>query len=279
MTAMITQTPSTHTKIPSTQNKVQTRTDAEFTQDSEAAPVVRHRRIVEFCTSSDSRIGRVAPPNCEVVRLTLEDDLTSAEGLKRALAAVSDPSAYVLLFGALPCTGGSQWQNLNWGRGPATQRKIRAHREVFNTLFANFTLVAAACRANGGHIALEWPRACSYWSLDVVRNFASSYALENYDFDGCMYELRSASESTHGRPIKKPWRIASDMPQFSNLRRRCTHGPNEHAPCAGTDTKVSEGYTDALATAVHHCFSLRSCGVCPGGSSFRPIDDDYAVDC
>jgi hypothetical protein len=69
------------------------------------------------------------------------------------------------------------------------------------------------------------------------------------------------------------------MPLFSNPRRRCTHGPDEHAPCAGTDTKVSEGYTNALATAVHLCFALRSCSACFGGSAFRPVDDTCVVDC
>ncbi len=139
--------------------------------------------------------------------------------------------------------------------------------------------MAAACYENGGRIALEWPRACSYWSLPVVRDFVRSYALENYDFDGCMFELRSAAKSSQGQPIKKPWRIASDMPEFSVIRRLCTHDPAEHAPCAGTDTKVSEGYTDALATQIHRCFALHGCSACPGGSSFRPVEDDYIVDC
>ncbi len=91
----------------------------------------------------------MAPPNCEVVRLTIDDDLTSAEGLARALAAVSDPNFQVLLFGALPCTGGSQWQNINWRRGKDTQRKIRGHGDVFETLFSNLEKVAAACSLNG----------------------------------------------------------------------------------------------------------------------------------
>jgi hypothetical protein len=231
--------------------------------DPVVTPIVRHRRIVEFCTSSDSRIGRAAPPNCEVIRLTIDDDLTSTEGLNKAIAAVSDPYAQVLLFGSLPCTGGSQWQNLNWGRGPATQDKIRGHWEIFGMLFANFVKVAAACTANGGRIAIEWPRACSYWSLPVVQDFIRLHALTNYDFDGCMFGLCSA---TDGNPIKKPWRIASDMSEFTDLRRRCTHSPAEHALCAGTDTKASEGYTDALALLIHRCFASHACSSSPGGS-------------
>ncbi len=247
-------------------------------------PYARRRRIVEFCTNSDSRLGRVAPPNCEVVRLTIDDDLTKSDGLNKALAAVSDPDVEVLLFAAMPCTGGSQWQHLNWGRGPATQRKILAHRVVFEKLFRNFAKVAAAFSANGGRIAIEWPRACSYWSLTQVQSFLRKYSLVNYDFDGCMYGLCSTKGTTHGDPIKKPWRIMSDMKEFSGIRLRCTHAPSEHVRCAGVDTKTSEGYTDALALLIHRCFALYACT--SGGSSTRladtntniNTDDDYVID-
>ncbi len=240
----------------------------------------RRRRLVEFCTNSDSRLGNVTPPNCDVVRLTIDDDLTTSRGLKTALAAVSDPAAQVLLFAAIPCTGGSQWQHLNWGRGQATQDKIIGHRVIFEKLWRNFVKVAAACTANGGHIAIEWPRSCSYWSHKSVQTFLRKSNLINYDFDGCMYGLCSTKGHTLGDPIKKPWRIASNMTEFSHLRRRCTHLPSEHVRCAGADTKTSEGYTDALAALIHRCFASFAGGL--GGSSTRQADyesaDDYAID-
>ena len=84
------------------------------------------RRIVEFCCGPNSRIGNRAPPGCEVIRLPAEDDLTTQAGLDKALAAVSVPGLPCLLFGALPCTGGSPWQRLNWRKGgTATRAKIR----------------------------------------------------------------------------------------------------------------------------------------------------------
>ncbi len=243
-------------------------------------PYARRRRIVEFCTNLDSRLGRVAPPNCDVIRLTIDDDLTTNKGLNKALAAVSDPDAQVLLFAAIPCTGGSQWQNLNWGRGQATQEKIRGHRDTFERLFTNFVKVAAACDANCGHIAIEWPRACSYWSLNVVSDFVRKHSLIIHDFDGCMYGLCSTNVNTPGDPIKKPWRIASNLTEFSNLRRKYTHQPSEHVPCAGVDTKRSEGYTDELATSIHRCFASHACS--SGGSAVRQPEyecaDGYAVD-
>ena len=78
------------------------------------APVLTpKRRIVEFCCGRDSRIGRRAPAGCEVIRLTIEDDLTTDAGLEKALRAVGDLRVPTLLFGSLPCKGGSSWQFIN----------------------------------------------------------------------------------------------------------------------------------------------------------------------
>ena len=79
-----------------------------------AMPGESRRRIifVEFCTNPDSRIGFLAPPGVEVIRLTITDNLTAPAGLDKALKAINTPNAIIILFGALPCTGGSQWQRL-----------------------------------------------------------------------------------------------------------------------------------------------------------------------
>ena len=107
-------------------------------------PGANHRRIifVEFCTNPDSRIGNLAPPGVKVVRLTIEDDLTTPYGLAKTLDAINTPNATIVLFGALPCTGGSQWQILNWHRGDAvTRSKILGHRKVFRVLRRNLSLI------------------------------------------------------------------------------------------------------------------------------------------
>ena len=75
------------------------------------------RRIVEFCCGQESRIGKLAPPDCEVIRLTIDDDLTTREGLEKAIAAVSVDGLPTLLMGSLPCVGGSPYQYMNWKLG------------------------------------------------------------------------------------------------------------------------------------------------------------------
>ena len=45
------------------------------------------RRIVELCTSADSAIGRFASKQCDVIRITKDDDLLSPVGFRKALKA------------------------------------------------------------------------------------------------------------------------------------------------------------------------------------------------
>ena len=68
-----------------------------------AMPGENGRRIIfiEFCTNPDSRIGRLAPPGVEVIRLTIGDDLTTPAGLDKAMNASPRPmplSLYLALY-------------------------------------------------------------------------------------------------------------------------------------------------------------------------------------
>jgi len=219
------------------------------------APPRARRRIVEFCCGENSRIGRLAMPDCEVVRFTIKDDLTTEAALAKCLAAVAEPGVPVLLFGALPCTGGSPWQNLNWHVGPKTRSKIRAHRAVFRKLWRNFGIVAQACRANGGRIALEWPRRCAYWRQRNVQSFLRDYDLRLHHFDGCRFNLRSIAPSKQGKLLRKPWTLASDVPQFTKFGDfTCCHPRGAHASVEGRDTRATEEYTDSMVHLIHECW-------------------------
>ena len=81
------------------------------------------------------------------------------------------------------------------------------------------------------------------------------------EIHGCMYGLRSIARATKGLPIKKPWSIATDCANLGTyLNKTCrgywhvdqvTGEKVAHASCSGVNTKVSEGYTDEMAVAVH----------------------------
>ena len=211
------------------------------------------RRIVEFCCHPNSVIGSRAPEECEVVRLTADDDLTTPGGLQKALDAVSVPGMPTLLFGSLPCTGGSPYQRMNWYRGATTRTKIRGHWRLFRCLWRSFRQVANACLANGGHIAIEWPKSCLYWRNRSVRADLTRWGCVPYHFDGCMYGLVSQSAGTRGVPLRKSWTICSNADGFKHVARACDHA-HVHARIQGTDTKMTECYTPELADRIHYCW-------------------------
>ena len=185
------------------------------------------------------------------MRLTIEDDLTTPTGLAKAIAAVSTPSAVVMLFGALPCTGGSQCQYLNWFQGDAkTRAKITQHRRIFRVLWRHFVQVAEMCLEWGGCIAFEWPRGCTYWRDRRVQSFMQRHSLAEVRFDGCMFGLKSHATKSMGKLTRKPWTIATSAPQLHRLCRGCTHQPHEHAPCA-----LAERYMDDLVHTLHEAFA------------------------
>ena len=179
--------------------------------------------------------------------------MTSEAGLAKALRAVEDTDLPVLLFGALPCTGDSPYQNISWYRSPKTRRKIRAHWAVFRALWNNFHKVATSCMSRGGQIAIEWPRACAYWRRRQVRTALKRWGCQPYKFDGCMFGLVSQQARCAGVPLKKPWTIASNCATFHRLCRKCD-GTHQHVPTQGSDTRLTEGYTHDMVATIHQCW-------------------------
>ena len=133
------------------------------------------RRVVEFCCGRNSRMGRPHPwkKGCEVIRLTLDDDVTTDKGLERAMNSVDnkDPSFYIMLWGSIPCTGGSPRQRFNKTRGKATRKLIAKHIAEFRKIWAAFEKVAVRCLECGGDVCIEWPTSCDYWRFRLVARF------------------------------------------------------------------------------------------------------------
>ena len=111
-------------------------------------------------------------------------------------------------------------------------------------LWRNFVRVAEVVHQHGGFIANEWPTECEYWTYQEVIDFCDKYQLQFAKCHGCAFGLKSVSSQV---PIKKPWTIATnDGVLFRAIREFVCPGPAVHpihAPCAGADTKISEGYT------------------------------------
>ena len=158
-----------------------------------------HQRIIiEFCCGPESKLGQatVWSKGCKVIRVTESMDATKWETIEHILEIIWHACTPVLLFASMPCTGGSMWQHLNVKKhGP---RILMKHRVLFNKLWAHFDILCEATYRRGGHIAIEWPRGCSYWKLPKVRALLARYLFMDASFDGCMLHILMYVFVSHG---------------------------------------------------------------------------------
>ena len=118
--------------------------------------------IIEFCCGPQSKIGNRAPKDCKVIRLTAEDDMTSEKGIEKCMRAIEEApkdeggNSKVLLWASMPCTGGSPWQAIN-AKYPGHHLLMKAHKLLYDKLWASFEQIAKMVREYGGKIANEWP--------------------------------------------------------------------------------------------------------------------------
>ena len=68
--------------------------------------------------------------------------MTSVAGMAKASRVVEHHGARVMLFGAIPCTGGSQFWHINKLKGKSAHQKHFAHLKLFRELWDNVVLVA-----------------------------------------------------------------------------------------------------------------------------------------
>ena len=109
----------------------------------------------------------------EVVVITEEDDLTSTEGLKKALRHIEGPDDVV--WHSQPCVGGCPWQRINAKKSPETRDKIKGHWKLFEKLWKSFMIIASHAKKVGAQVYQEWPRGCAYWKDPKVENFLQKH--------------------------------------------------------------------------------------------------------
>jgi hypothetical protein len=136
---------------------------------------------------------------------------------------------------------------------------MRRRKKLFDKLFAALEQVVECAIRHGNHVAIEWPKSCSYWQLAKVRALLKRINAATALFDGCALGLTSIKD---GRPIRKPWRVDSTCSRLvTALSKYTCPGHEEHAPCEGQDTKQTEEYTPMLAKVVHSAWR-RACKDC-----------------
>ena len=116
-------------------------------------------------------------------------------------------------------------------------------------------------RRCGAYTGFEWPTSCVYWIYVKVPAHFDMLQYMFVHFHGCAFGLVSLAKRTVGQPRFKPWTVATDSVELARaLDRRCTghsvmmqlYGdPWYHIPCAGVNTRPTEGYTDDFAKTIH----------------------------
>jgi len=170
-----------------------------------------------------SLLGQARPwsSDADILRITAEDDATKAETQERIVKAIRGAGRKSLLWCSIPCTGGTQWYRYNRHR-PGGVEKQQEHTNLCVQLWRSFTNITSATIQTGCSIVIEWPRQCQYWDRPEVRNFLIQNSFVFSDFDGCQYGLESCANGTLGRPIRKPWRLASNTGRMlQGLDRKC----------------------------------------------------------
>mgnify|MGYP003325390115 CR=1 FL=1 len=209
--------------------------------------------LIEYCCSPSSVLGTAAPHNAAVARLTEEFDATQPKNVQQVLELIQEAQCLgvpIALWASIPCTGGSQLQNINIARFGVTD-KLRSHWKQFKSLWTVFQQLATAVQATNGLVAVEWPLRCAYWHDARVERFLVKHKLIKAVATACAFGMRPQRPHTPSEFIGKQWRISTNCAALARaLDKRC-QGGHQHVTVVGGETAATAFYPLQFATAVH----------------------------
>ena len=208
-------------------------------------------------------MGKRTPESkgCKVIRVTTSHDQTTEAGYRWLLDQVRKIPKHIpiLLWGSIPCTGGTPWARYNLRRYPHTfPARLRRLRAEWRKLICNFFRLSDIIRHRNGYWALEWPSRCSYWESPQVEQFLRTQRGTTFEATatGCAFGLRAISGPLRNHPMSKAWHVKGTSPTTAEyLNRNCQCESNiKHAPTSGANTAHTGRYTSAFVTAIHRMF-------------------------
>ena len=107
---------------------------------------------------------------------------------------------------------------LEVAHGVTSTSKLPGHVKQFRSLLRGFKRILNDVYSNDVRVAFELPKACRYWKWPELWRFLTKYKMNKYEFHGCKIGI----EGRNGKPMKKQWIVASNMPtisvvEFSNV--------------------------------------------------------------
>ena len=146
-------------------------------------------------------MGRKTPQSrgCHVIRVTQDHDMTTEQGLLWLVGTIRKiPKRIpILLWGSIPCTGGTPWVRYNLARYPDTfPARLRIIRSQWRKMLCNFSRVCDIVRQRGGYWTLEWPSRCAYWDSPIVQRFMQRRKEPVFEATavGCAFGLRAEKD-------------------------------------------------------------------------------------
>ena len=82
----------------------------------------------------------------------------------------------VLIWSAIPCTGGSPWQNINTFL-PGGEELIQGHLKIFRALLKKLVIFVDWINSirKRWRICIERSKNCAYWNWKEVRSFLAKW--------------------------------------------------------------------------------------------------------
>ena len=136
----------------------------------------------------------------------MDTDITTPLGFMLAKRSIRAPNT--LLWASMPEAGGSPFQD-KAHKSPKGDARLRTYRRKFWAVWKSFKLLATECLENGGSVAIQWPKNCSYWKSAPVRNFLQKHSMENVVYNGCAVGMVASD----GTPSKTSYTVSSTEPR------------------------------------------------------------------
>ena len=188
-----------------------------------------------------------------VIRVTKEVDATDAAQIANLLELVDNATQLglpVAVSGSIPCTGGSQLQQVNIARFGVTE-KLREHWRVFRQLWRALEIIARRVMRSHGLVAIEWPLRCAYWRDGRVLRFLGRAPFSKAVVAACMHGMRPQKAHAPDEFIGKEWRVSANCDEFvAALDLRCD-GQHRHIVTEGGETSASAFYPLPFVEAIH----------------------------
>ena len=107
------------------------------------------------------------------------------------------------------------------------EAKLRKYYREFRMIWASFVEVVEKVIRLGGHVAIEWPASCAYWSWDMVREFVDKHGLSGSICN------RGQLPCTSALNLLEQW-------QQTRLQLVNLHGVSARPPTAGHLLRLSQ---------------------------------------